>query len=61
MRADLTALFDQANRHIGRELFQADGSGQARRPAPHDQHIEFHRFPFFRHHATPFPFTNYPM
>ena len=54
MCADLTALFNQANRHIGRELFQADRRSQARRPATHDQHIKFHRFPFFGHHTTPF-------
>ena len=61
MRADLTALFNQAHRHIGRELFQADGGGKAGRPTAHDQHIKFHRFPFFGHTATPFPFTHLPM
>ena len=58
MRADLAALFNQANRHIGRELFHADRRSQARRPATDDQHIKFHRFPFFGHHATPFAFKN---
>jgi len=54
MRADLAALFDQADAKIGRKLLQADRRGQARRPAPDDQHIKFHRFPFFGHTALPF-------
>jgi hypothetical protein len=38
-------------------LFQADRRGQARRPAAHDQHVKFHRFPFFGHAVLPFLLT----
>ena len=61
MRANLAALFNQAHAKFGRELFQANRRGQARRPAPHDQHIKFHRFPFFGHHARPFLMAICPM
>ena len=56
MRADLAALLHDADRRIGRELLDTDRRGQASRPRPHDQYVEFHRFalghrflPHFRH------------
>ena len=42
MRAHLAALFHHADRRVGRELFEADGAGEAGGAGAHDQGIELH-------------------
>ena len=52
MRADLRALFDDADGDLlplflGK-LTQPDRGRQTRRPRADDNHVKFHRFPLYR-------------
>ena len=48
MRADLGALFQHDDIEVFVDLFETDRGAEARWPRPHDHHVEFHCFPFWR-------------